>query len=124
MARILIIDDDPKVRATLRQMLEREGHRVSEAADGEAGIELFQKEPTEVVITNIYMPEKEGLATIRELRRDFPGLGIIAISGGDARGRTDVLRIAKTFGVSHALPKPVDWGALKAAVDDLIEKSQ
>ena len=82
MARILIIDDEDDLRATLRQMLEQDGHEVSEAANGAHGLELYEKDSPDLIITDVIMPKKEGVETIIALHRSAPNLPIIAISGG------------------------------------------
>ena len=86
MALILIIDDDDQIRRVLRKTLERDGYDVADAPNGKEGIRLYRENPADLVITDIIMPEKEGIETIRELRRDFPEVKIIAISGGGRIG--------------------------------------
>ena len=121
MARILIIDDDAQVREMLREMLERVGHEVVEASDGTAGMRLFREKPAEVVVTDIFMPEKDGIVTIQELRTAHPGLGIIALSGGGGFQRFDFLETARRLGASAILRKPVDWEELTQAVSELLD---
>ena len=75
MRHILVIDDEASVRALVRQVLEEEGYLVNEAADGEEGLAQLQSTPIDLVITDIFMPHKEGIETIRELRRQFPKIG-------------------------------------------------
>jgi len=82
MARILVIDDDIQILEMLGQTLEREGYEVVDALDGKEGMRLYREAPTDLVITDIVMPEKEGVETIMELKRDFPDVKIIAMSGG------------------------------------------
>lgn len=120
MARILVIDDDEQIRLMLRKMLERDGHEVTVAPDGAVGVRTFRRQPTDLVITNILMPEKEGLATIRELHADFPDLPIIALSGGGTTRGLDFLKMAEHFGAARTFRKPVDWNELTAAVRELI----
>ncbi len=120
MARILVIDDDIQVREMLREMLERVGHEVVEAADGSAGVRLFREAPADVVVTDIFMPEKDGIVTIQELRSEFPKIGIIALSGGGGFQRFDFLETARHMGASAVLRKPVDWEELTEAVSNLI----
>ena len=84
MSRILIIEDDEHVRGMLRKMLERIGYDVFDAPDGKEGLDFYRNTPVDLVITDILMPEKEGIQTIMELRREFPDVKIIAISGGEA----------------------------------------
>ncbi len=106
MARILIMEDDEALRTILREMLELEGHEVVEAPDGAKGMKLCREKKTDAVIADVIMPEKEGLEVVRELRRDFPHIKIIAISGGGYIGPEDYLAIAQKFGAHATLTKP------------------
>ena len=106
MACILVVDDEELVRVTLRQMLEKAGHRVFEATNGIEALGAFEKCEADLVITDIIMPEKEGIETIMELRQRKPGLKIIAMSGGGRTGNTQYLHLAKSFGADNILPKP------------------
>ena len=107
MIHILVIDDEASVRTLVRQVLEEEGHLVNEAADGEEGLAQLQSTPIDLVITDIFMPHKEGIETIRELRRQFSGVKIIAISGGGRQSCLEPpLSEAKLFGAHHILAKP------------------
>ncbi|MDY6987588.1 MAG: response regulator [Thermodesulfobacteriota bacterium] len=119
-ARILVVDDDVQIREMLRQLLERAGYEVAEAPDGRQGIRLYRQEPADLVITDIIMPEKEGLETIRELRRDFPDVKILAISGGGRVLADEYLRLAKQFGAERTLAKPFDQKELLEAVHELV----
>ena len=121
MARIIIIDDDVQILNMLRQMLEREGYDVAEASNGKQGIRLYREEPVGLIITDIIMPEKEGIETISELKRDYPDVKIIAISGG---GRIDpevYLDMAKKLGAQRTFTKPVERKQLLNAVRDLLQ---
>jgi YesN/AraC family two-component response regulator len=107
MARILIIDDEEQVRRFLRKILESEDHEVIDAPDGKIGLRLYHKEPADLIITDIFMPEKEGIETIMELKRNFPAVKIIAISGGGHQmAPEDCLRLAEGLGVDYTLSKP------------------
>src|SRR2546426_3076772 len=108
MARILVIDDDGQVRGALRRILERAGHTVLDVADGAAGICVHREGPADLIITDIFMPAPDGLETIRDLRREFPEVKIIALSGGDRTGTVDLRKEAKLFGASRALRKPFE----------------
>lgn len=108
MARILVIDDDDLLRGLLRNALSRAGWIVTEARDGSEGLALFNRSPVDVVITDILMPEKEGLETIRELQARCPDVKIIAMSGGGKGLNLDVLDIAKRFGATVVMEKPFD----------------
>ena len=118
MKRILIIDDNTIVLETYRMMLEREGYEVVVATDGKKGISTFKEKSPHLVITDIFMPEKEGLETIRELKENFPNVKIIAISGCvtiESEGE-DCLKMAKKFGAMCTLAKPIDMEELLEAV--------
>ena len=123
MAKILIIDDEEMVRDVLRQTLEREGYQVEAAADGERGLDLFQSWRPDLVITDILMPGKEGLETIRELRAADPDVQIIAISGGGDRGDLNFLRAASMFGAVRTLSKPISRDDLLPMVRDIVGDS-
>jgi len=120
MAKILIVDDDDHVRLMLKKALERDSHDVLTAENGLVAGRLQRESPSEVIILDIIMPEKEGLETIMELRRDDPGVKIIAISGGGQLGPSKYLKMAKILGAAFALEKPVKLDELKAAIHQLI----
>jgi len=117
---ILIIDDEDQFRKMLRQMLERAGYEVREAADGEKGLQLFRQQPADLVITDIFMPEKEGIETIFELRRDFPDVKIIAISGGGRIGGLQSLKHAEGAGAERTLIKPFERRELLQAIQNVL----
>ncbi len=104
--KVLIIDDEEFVRLTLGQILKKAGFDVIDAANGELGLRKLRQGPVDLVITDIIMPEKEGIETIIEIRRDYPDLPIVAISGGGRSGNTDFLKVAKAFGAKETLQKP------------------
>ena len=118
MARILVIDDAAAVRELLEQMLRLTGHDVVVAANGKEGLDQLRRRPAELVITDLFMPEKEGLETIRELRRDFPNVAIIAMSGEP--GMPLLLGIAKRFGALKTIEKPFDRTEMMAAVEEVL----
>jgi len=120
MKRILVIDDDVQVRQLLRLILEQAGYEVLDAGDGNEGMKLFSMEPTDLVITDIIMPEKEGIETIRELQRDYPEVKIIAISGGGRVSAEDYLRTAECFGVDRTFAKPLKREELLEAIRELL----
>lgn len=121
MARVLVADDDEQVRSLLSRMLEREGHGVLLAADGFEASELYRQELPDAVILDLYMPEKEGLETLLELRTDFPGIRIIVISGGGGAFALDPLRTAKRMGAVSTLTKPIRRAELVAALDEALK---
>jgi len=108
MAKILVIDDDVLVRDTITRILERKGYQVLVAGDGARGVSMFRSEQPDLVITDIIMPEKEGLATIREIREECPNAKIVAISGGARIGNMEFLDIAGKLGASEIIAKPFD----------------
>jgi CheY-like chemotaxis protein len=120
MARILIIDDEPNMRAMLRRMLHQAGHQVSEAGNGAEGIDSYERDSPDLVITDILMPKKEGIETIIALHRADPDLPIIAISGGGRSGDTNFLSSAEKLGARHALWKPFRGNQLLSAVSESI----
>jgi CheY-like chemotaxis protein len=120
MARILVIDDDGQVRGAIRRILERAGHTVVDVADGEAGIRVHRERPTDLIITDIFMPEQDGIETIQQLRREFPGVKIIAISGGDRTRTVDLRTDAELLGASRSLRKPFELTELLKAVNELL----
>jgi CheY-like chemotaxis protein len=121
MARILIIDDDPHSCELLRLVLAQEGHEVVDACNGREGLSRYRAAPTDVVITDLFMPEQEGIETIQALRRECPTVKIIVISGGDRSGRLDFLPFATRLGAQRTLRKPVDLQELRDAVRAVLE---
>jgi DNA-binding response OmpR family regulator len=121
MARILIIDDDDQVRKMLRLTLNAAGFDVVEAQDGNVAMKFFRQDPlVDLVITDLIMPDKEGIETIIELRRDFPQVPIIAISGGGGIDPDDYLILAKKLGAKITLEKPFSRKDIIDAVNELI----
>ncbi len=120
MARILVIDDEFGIRRLLCVALEGMGYAVSEASNGREGLAVFAKHPTDLVITDLVMPEKEGIETIRSLRRTHPHLKIIAISGGNRAQAGDNLKMAKNLGANEVLAKPFKIDELAKVVERLL----
>lgn len=108
MHKILVIDDNVVVRNTIIQILENEGYEVIGAEDGRRGLHVFRHERPDLIVTDIIMPEKEGIETIRDIRGECPDAKIIAISGGGRIGNTDFLKIARQLGACEAIAKPLD----------------
>lgn len=124
MKKILIIDDEAHILLMLKKMLERAGYEISLAANGMEGLEMFKRSPSDLVITDIIMPEKEGLETIREMKRLHSGLKIIAMSGGGKITADNYLQTAKLFGASRILEKPFTQQQMVESVKDLIKESE
>ena len=120
MPSILLIDDDPFVRAFVRHALGRAGYAVTEAANGREGLRLYAAERPDCVITDLYMPEKEGLETIQEMRRHAHQAPIIAISGGADAYQPNFLKAAKQLGADRILPKPFSIDDLLAQVRSVL----
>ncbi len=122
MAKILLIDDDDQVREALTQILERAGHEVVEASDGKFGLSLYESSSTDIVITDILMPDVGGIDTISLLRNQSPDVRIIAISGGDvARDPETCLEYARRIGADQVLAKPVRKDELLASVNVMLQ---
>ena len=122
MARILVIDDEPYILMMLKKMLEKVGHEVDMAVNGEEGMELFNKYHADLIITDIVMPEKEGLETIRELKKKHPELKVIAISGGGRVDSKEYLESARLFGASRIFKKPFKQKEIIDAVEELLSE--
>ncbi|HVW20329.1 MAG TPA: response regulator [Opitutaceae bacterium] len=116
MPRILVIEDDEKMREALVQTLLKLGHEVAFEPNGRAGLERAAQWLPELVITDLIMPEKEGLETIVDLRRGHPAVRIIAISGGGRLSNSDFLDVAAKLGAQGTLAKPFTRDELKAAI--------
>jgi YesN/AraC family two-component response regulator len=101
-------------------MLENEGYEVMDAANGEEGLKLIRDQSADLIITDLIMPQKEGLETIRGLKRDFPNVKIIAISGGGRIGPEEYLNLARKLGANYTFAKPVEHKELIKAVKNLM----
>jgi DNA-binding NtrC family response regulator len=106
MARVLLIDDEEYVRMTLTQALEDDGHEVVVATNGHEGLIRYKAGTPDLVITDVLMPEKEGIETVLELRKLDPNVKILVISGGGRINNVDFLDVARKFGAKAALKKP------------------
>jgi CheY-like chemotaxis protein len=123
MARILIIDDEPQIRSMLRLMLERDGYEVVEAPDGIEGIRAYRQKPADLIITDLIMPNKDGIGMIIELQKEFPDVKIIAMSGGGLNKPEGYLKGAKKLGAACTLTKPIDREEMLRAVKNTIKGS-
>lgn len=119
-ARILIIDDEVQIREMLGQMLSREGYEVVHAPNGKEGMKACREQHIDLIITDIIMPEKDGIEMILELRHDFPGLKVIAISGGGRLGPDGYLEMAKKLGAHKTFFKPFNRKEILEAVRELL----
>lgn len=117
---ILVIDDDLQFLNYLAVLLEYEGHRVCKAFDGELGIAAYIQHQPHLIITDIVMPEKDGLELIKEIRKQDSMTPIIAVSGTDSNFADNYLLIASTFGANAILKKPVSPEELMATVNECL----
>src|SRR5688572_15176682 len=117
--KILIIDDDALVRMTMKNVLKKLEYTVFEAEDGNKGLEIYQKEKPDIVITDMLMPEKEGLQTLSEIKALNPKAKIIAMSAGGNLKNMSYLQVAKKMGADGILSKPVTPDELVAIIKRL-----
>ncbi|MFH0945770.1 MAG: response regulator [Planctomycetota bacterium] len=113
---VLVVDDVDAVRSVLRRGLEKDGHHVLEAADGREALRILARESVQVVVTDILMPELDGIEVITQMRSDYPEIGVIAIS---APSNEMYLKMAKTLGAHRTLEKPFALSEIKQAVNEL-----
>lgn len=121
MARILIVDDDEQLREMLKQILERENYEVVESDDGEDASRLLKQSAFDLIITDIIMPQKDGTGLIMQIRKDFPDLQIIAISGGARHiDPQNPLHIARLLGANQTFSKPFRLKEFLEAVREMV----
>ena len=124
MARVLIIDDNHTVREMIRGFLADTGHTIDDAENGQIAQRILDKEPIDLVITDIFMPEKEGLEVIHDIRHGARSIAIIAISGSSLPGAPDVLKFARELGANATLTKPFTREQLLEAVNSCLSAGQ
>jgi len=113
MPSVLVVDDEDQLRQLIREILEKAGYQVTEARDGKEAVLQYRLAPADVVIMDILMPEQDGLETTSTLRREFPDVKIIAITGSSEMiGILSFLDVAKMLGAHRALQKPFDMQTL------------
>ena len=117
MAHILLVDDDRQFRDMLKAMLERLDHKVVTAQDGNEALERYSELKPDLVITDLIMPEREGLETIRALTSGDADVRIIAMSGGGRSSPATFLKIARAMGAAAVLPKPFSFDQLSTAIE-------
>lgn len=123
MAKVLVVDDDEQVRELLNRVLLVDGHEVCQAPDGLVAVDICHRQSPDLTIIDLIMPNKEGLETIRELRRDYPAMRILAISGGGLTGTNSYLRLAQRLGADGAMAKPILPNELRKTVSELLGQS-
>jgi DNA-binding response OmpR family regulator len=124
MRRILVIEDEAGIRRALRTVLERAGYVVREARTGHDAMRLWREEESDLVITDIHMPDKNGIETILELRALSPNIPIIAVSGSGERKCRDLLNDAKLFWGIRTMDKPFGLIELLACVSEVLESAE
>ena len=120
MALVLIVDDDPQMLRLLSDVVELDGHDVLMAQDGALAIEYFQHQAPELMITDILMPNKEGLELISEVREQHPDTKIIAYSGGGSADPESYLEFASGMGADRVFSKPMPLGELRSEIKSLL----
>jgi CheY-like chemotaxis protein len=123
LGQILVIDDNQPLRRLLQIVLEAEGHEVLQAADGAEGLRLVRRQGADLVLCDLIMPVLDGLQAIRALRRDFPALPVLAMTGGVAHGSVDLLATAGLLGAERVLRKPFVLPDLLAVVKRTLDRS-
>lgn len=121
MTRILVIDDESLLRSTVCTILNREGFSVESACDGDTGIASVRKNPPDVVITDIFMPNKDGIEIVMELKRYSPEIKIIAMTGGGEARMMEISQAAQLLGADRVLRKPFDKDTLLAALKEVLK---
>lgn len=117
MTRVLVVDDDVQVRNYLRMVLKSAAYEVAEAGNGDEALESFRRQRADVVLCDLFMPGRDGLEAIRQLRHEFADVRIVAMSGGALGGRLDLLPAADFFGAVALLPKPFDRVTVLATIE-------
>ena len=105
-ANILVIEDDAAVREGVAKVLSRAGYTVHKGENGREGLAILEREPCDIVLTDIIMPEMEGIETITRIARQYPNLKVVAMSGGGRLGNTDFLKVARQIGAVDTIAKP------------------
>jgi CheY-like chemotaxis protein len=117
---VLVIENDPAVQDSMKRVLELAGYRAVATRNGSAGLEEFRRTAPALVITDLVMPEKEGIETVIALRKHDGDIRILAIAGGERIGNTDILRVARSLGVDDVLAKPFQPADLIGKVRQLL----
>ena len=120
MPRVLVIDDEELRRKAIRVVLEIDGYEVIDAADGAVGLRLYREHGADLVLVDMFMPEKDGLEVIRALRTEVPRPIMIAMSGGGQSGQADPLEAAKALGAARTIVKPFQPRELLTMIRELL----
>lgn len=125
MARILVVDDDPILRAVAVEILTQAGHTCAEAADGELGLDWLAANGADLVVTDMFMPKKDGLEVLREVKSRWPAIKVIGVSAGwnDFKA-ADILRMANLMGADAVTGKPLDPAKFGALVEEVLGRNR
>ena len=121
--RVLVVDDSADIRGMLQAQLEREGFDVATAPDGARALALLGRQRADLIITDLFMPDKDGIETILEIREKYPALQIVAMSGWDSRQGSDYLKVAREIGAVRTVKKPFELTDIVKIVRDLMPPS-
>lgn len=120
-SRIMVVDDNASIREAVCEMLEQAGYETVQVENGRLATQLHRSDPVDLIITDLFMPDTDGLEVIYQFRREYPDVKIIAVSGGGSRGLVELLSVARKMGAQRALMKPFSWEHLISAVQELLE---
>jgi len=124
MPHILIIDDDTAIRSVFEQLLQSKGYSVETASEGKAGLEKMHARKPDLIITDIMMPEMDGLEVVQRIRDEHPKLPVIAISGGMQTTSMNFLPLAERFGACKVFEKPIALAKLVEAIENLLSEAR
>jgi CheY-like chemotaxis protein len=124
MASILVADDNEAIRTLLGQMFRADGHTIQAAADGLQALKACRNQQFDVVFCDLFMPGMEGLETIRALRKEFPQLRVVAMSGGASNYGGDLLQVARLMGAAAILEKPFKWEQVKRVLEKALQPTE
>jgi len=122
MACVVVIDDQEPIRRIVRRALEQAGHQVLDAEDGELGLQLLERHAVDVVLSDIFMPGMDGIQMLRQIRKQYPAVKVIVMSGGDSSGMLDLRRDAELLGAVKSLSKPFTTHEIVAVVNSVLER--
>jgi CheY-like chemotaxis protein len=120
MVRILVVDDNTSMREAVCEMLQQAGYETISVENGRFATQIHRNDPIDIIVTDLFMPETDGLEIIYQFRHEYPDVKIIAVSGGGSRGQVELLTVAKKMGAQRTLMKPFSWEDLLAAVQELL----
>ena len=122
MANVLVVDDEENIRFVIREMLEHSAHRVMEAQTGSEALKTFEQEGVpDLVITDLVMPDKNGIDLILDLKKRYPEVKVLAMSGGGGNGKYDYIPIVELIGAGSVLRKPFNLSDMHSLVEELLE---